>query len=255
MALSSFAGGRLWGARQGTGRPWVLALPGWGRDHNDFASALAGLDAVALDLPGFGAVPEPPAPWSTAEYAEVVVAVLDDLCERAVVVGHSFGGRVAVRLASDPRVAALVLTGAPLAPPPGRALPRPPLAYRAGRMLHRAGLVGSDRMERLRQKYGSDDYRCAGEVMRGVLVKAVKETSEGAYMPALRAFVEAGGALELVWGEHDRVASLAGVTAGLQGLAGGAVRTTVVQGAGHLLSPQLAQALRDAVLRQRVPTA
>ena len=255
MALSSFAGGRLWGARQGTGRPWVLALPGWGRDHNDFASALAGLDAVALDLPGFGAVPEPPAPWSTAEYAEAVVAVLDDLCERAVVVGHSFGGRVAVRLASDRRVAALVLTGAPLAPPPGRALPRPPLAYRAGRMLHRAGLVGSDRMERLRQKYGSDDYRCAGEVMRGVLVKAVKETSEGAYIPALRAFVEAGGALELVWGEHDRVASLAGVTAGLQGLAGGAVRTTVVQGAGHLLSSQLAQALRDAVLRQWVPTA
>jgi hypothetical protein len=108
-------------------------------------------------------------------------------------------------------------------------------------------------MGRLRQKYGSDDYRAASEVMRGVLVKAVKETSEGAYLPALRGFVEAGGTLELVWGEHDRVASLSGVTSGLQGLAG-AVRATVVPGAGHLLSPPLAAAVRDAIWRQRVPT-
>ena len=127
MALSTFARGRLWGARHGTGEPWVLALHGWARDHHDFDPVLAGLDAVALDLPGHGVAPGPPAPWSTAEYAQWVAPVLDDLRSGpVVVVGHSFGARVAVRLAEEMgdfggtgRVSAMVLVGAPLAPPPG----------------------------------------------------------------------------------------------------------------------------------------
>lgn len=253
MVLSSFAGGRLWGAREGSRRPRVLALAGWERDHTDFAPVLAGLDAAALDLPGFGAVPEPPEPWSTAQYAQLVACALSEFAGQVTVLGHSFGARVAVHLARDPRVTALVLTGAPLALPPGQRSRRPALGYRAARSLSRVGLVGAKRMERLRDKYGSQDYRRASPVMRGVLVKAVDETARSAYMPALRSFVAAGGSLELVWGEDDDVASLAGVTAGLAGLPTGSVRVTVVPGAGHLLGPGLAEALRAAVLRQGAP--
>ena len=79
MALSTFASGRLWGARYGTARPWVLALHGWGRDHHDFDDVLSGFDAVALDLPGHGVAPEPPEAWSTRQYAEWVAPVLHDL--------------------------------------------------------------------------------------------------------------------------------------------------------------------------------
>jgi pimeloyl-ACP methyl ester carboxylesterase len=250
MALSSFAGGRLWGAREGAGRPRVLALPGWGRDHTDFAPVLAGLDAVALDLPGFGAAPDPPDAWSTAEYAELVGAALSDFAARVTVVGHSFGARVAVHLAADPRVTALVLTGAPLAPPPGQRGVRPSPVFRTARALSRLGIVGAERMERLRSKYGSEDYRRATPVMRGVLVKSVEETATSAYIPALRAFARDGGSLELVWGTEDRVASLAGVSGALAGLPDGAVRVTTVRGAGHLLSPALVEALRATLLRQ-----
>jgi pimeloyl-ACP methyl ester carboxylesterase len=259
MALSTFARGRLWGARYGTDGPWVLALHGWGRDHHDFDPVLAGLDAVALDLPGHGVAPEPPGPWSTSEYAQWVAPALDELDAGPVVlVGHSFGARVAVRLAGEGthpgalRVAALVLVGAPLALPPGGAVRRAPLGYRAGRALHRAGLVPGDRMERLRQKYGSEDYRQASQIMRGVLVKAVAETARAAYMPSVRSWAGGGRALELVWGEHDTVTSLAGCKAALEGLPATApVRITVVPGAGHLMTAPVAAEVRAALMRHQ----
>ena len=264
MALSTFASGRLWGARYGTGRPWVLALHGWARDHHDFDPVLSGLDAVALDLPGHGVAPEPPAAWSSTEYAQWVAPVLEELgAGPLVVVGHSFGARVAVRLTGQApacpgagRIAALVLVGAPMAPPPGQAARRPPLAYRAGGALRRAGLLPEARMEQLRQKYGSEDYRRASRTMRGVLVKAVAETAASAYVPSVRSWAAAGRALELVWGEQDTVTSRAGLEAALGGLPPSApVRTTVVPAAGHLMTPPVAAEVRAAVVRhQPAPT-
>jgi pimeloyl-ACP methyl ester carboxylesterase len=265
MALSTFARGRLWGSRYGTGEPWVLALHGWARDHHDFDPVLAGLDAVALDLPGHGVAPEPPEPWSTAEYAQWVAPVLDDLgAGPIVVVGHSFGARVALRLAEEMgayagtgRVSAMVLVGAPLAPLPGSGPGRPPLVFRAGRALHGAGLVPKARMERLRQKYGSEDYRRASVMMRGVLVKAVSETAQAAYIPAVRSWASAGRALELIWGEHDTVTSLAGCQAALEVApamvpdALASVRITVVPGAGHLMTPPVAAEVRAALVRHQ----
>ena len=263
MALSTFARGRLWGSRYGTGEPWLLALHGWARDHHDFDPVLAGLDAVALDLPGHGVAPEPPEPWSTAEYAQWVAPVLDDLRPGpVVVVGHSFGARVAVRLVGEigayggtGRVGALVLVGAPLAPPPGSGPGRPPLAYRAGRALHRAGLVPEAQMERLRRKYGSEDYRRASQTMRGVLVKSVSETARAAYMPAVRSWASAGRSLELIWGEHDTVTSRAGCQSALEVPPAivpettASVRITVVPGAGHLMTPPVAAEVRAALVR------
>jgi len=258
MALSTFAGGRLWGARYGTGGPSVLALHGWRRDHHDFDQVLDGLDAVALDLPGYGVAPEPPGPWSTLEYAEWVAPVLDELgLDPIVLVGHSFGARVAVQLAKaaegatgrQGRIGALVLTGAPLAPPPGKFVARTSYAYRAARALSRAGLVSQERMEQLRRDHGSSDYRNASPTMRGVLVKAVNETASAAYMPPLREWARAGKPVELVWGEDDKEAPLAGVWAGLEGVA--SVRITVVPGAAHLIGPQLASEVRAAILRHR----
>ncbi len=258
MALSTFANGRLWGARYGAARPWVLALHGWGRDHHDFDAVLAGLDAVALDLPGHGVAPEPPEPWSTHQYAEWVAPVLQDLDGGPwVVVGHSFGARVAVHLAASlgappaPAigVGALVLTGAPLAPVPGRRRPRPSLAYRTGRALGRMGLVSDERMEQLRRRHGSEEYRRASPVMRGVLVKAVGETANAEYVPPLRQWAADGGAVELVWWERDPEASLDGVLTGLDGLT--SPRATVVPGSGHLMNGELVGAVRAALLRHQ----
>lgn len=260
MALSTFASGRLWGARYGTARPWVLALHGWARDHHDFDEVLAGFDAVALDLPGHGVAPEPSEPWSTSQYADWVAPVLQDPGGGPwVVLGHSFGARVAVHMAASMGpsdgangIKALVLTGAPLAPAPGKRRARPSLSYRAGRALHRAGIVSDDRMERLRRSHGSDEYKRASPIMRGVLVKAVGETADAAYIPPLRQWAADGGALELVWWERDPEASLAGVLKGLNGLT--PRQPTVVPGSGHLMSRELVGEIRAALRRHQPAT-
>jgi len=242
--LSSFMGGRVFGAAFGDGRPWVLALPGWARTHRDFVAVLDGLDAIALDLPGFGATPEPPEAWSTAQYAEYLVPVLDEMAPGAVVLGHSFGGRVAVHLGAghSDQVGALVLTGVPLVRNPVAGSRRSPFAFRLGRALHNLGLVGDARMEALRRQYGSSDYRAAAGVMRDVLVKAVNET----YEAPLAAFP---GPCELVWGTDDDQAPVAVAEAALELMR--CPTLTLCPGAGHFVPLKAPEVLRTALERHR----
>ena len=94
------------------------------RQRKDFDGVLDGLDAIALDLPGFGgASPEPAAAMDAAGYADAVAPALDACAPGVVVLGHSFGGRVAVNLAAThpDRVGALVLTGVPRLVAPAQA--------------------------------------------------------------------------------------------------------------------------------------
>jgi pimeloyl-ACP methyl ester carboxylesterase len=202
--LKTFAGGHLFGVTHGDGLPWILALPGWERDHRDFDVVCRGLDAVVLDLPGFGATPPPPEPWTTAQYAEHVAPVLDDMAARVVVLGHSFGGRVATHLAAghSGRVTAQVLTGVPLIRSASAGARSSSLSLRLAKTLRRTGIVGEARVERLRQKYGSADYQRATGVMRGVLVRSVNES----YEVPLAAFP---GPIELIWGAEDDQAPVA----------------------------------------------
>jgi pimeloyl-ACP methyl ester carboxylesterase len=245
--LRSFADGRLMGERTGTLAPTVLALHGWARSHRDFIGVLSPggaepLDAIALDLPGFGASPPPPEPWGSRQYADLVSRVLSEMATPVVVLGHSFGGRVAVELAAErpDDVAGLVLTGVPLLRPPGAGR-RTPMAFRAGRVLHRIGLVSNVKMEGLRQRYGSTDYRSAEGVMRQVLVRVVNENYEAA-LRAIRCPVD------LVWGDDDDVAGVDVAHAAAERLSD--ARVIEVPAAGHLTPLSAPIALREAVVQR-----
>jgi pimeloyl-ACP methyl ester carboxylesterase len=238
--LRAFASGRLFGERFGGGPPRVLALHGWGRDHHDFGRTLDGLDAIALDLPGFGASPAPPEAWGAAEYGEALLPVLDEFEVPAVVLGHSFGGRVAVCLAAGrpERIGGLVLTGAPLIR--RASLRKPAIGFRAKRFLHRMGLLSDARMESARHRYGSADYRAASGVMREVLVKAVGESYEK-LLPKIVCPVE------LVWGADDAEVPLALAKAAAELLP--RVKLTICPGVGHFIPSTAPDALRAAILR------
>ena len=240
--LKAFAGGRFFGATHGVGPATVLGLPGWARTHQDFGATFDGLDAIAVDLPGFGASPQPPEAWGAAGYAQAVAPVLEEMAQPTVVVGHSFGGRVAVQLAvlRPERVAALVLTGAPVLRRPGAAPPKPALAYRVGRALHRRRLVGDGVMDRLRGRFGSADYRAAEGVMRQVLVRVVNETYEE-QLAAIRC------PTELLWGDDDAEVPLEVAEAACRLLAD--ANLTVVAGGGHLVPLTAPDQLRAAVER------
>jgi pimeloyl-ACP methyl ester carboxylesterase len=248
--LRTFAGGRLFGTESGEGGPVVLALHGWARTHRDFDAVLRPVEgpelaSVAVDLPGFGATPPPTEPWGSAEYAACVEPVLEEMARPVVVLGHSFGGRVAVHLAASrpDAVRALVLTGVPLlrlAPPR-----RPPLAYRAVRAAHRAGLVGEERMERARRRHGSADYAAASGVMRQVHSRVVAEGYEE-QLEALSCPVT------LVWGDDDATVPIAVAEAALERLRGGkcaSAELVVLPHAGHLVPISAPGALRDSLSR------
>jgi pimeloyl-ACP methyl ester carboxylesterase len=237
VPLRAFAQGRLFGEQIGDGSPAALGLHGWGRDRTDLGTALSGMDAVLVDLPGFGASPAPPEAWGAQGYAEGMLPLLEEFAGPVVVLGHSFGGRVAVCLAAahPERVRALVLTGVPLLRPSGAR--RPAMKYRAIRSLHRAGLVSLARLERARFRYGSRDYRAASGVMRHVLVRAVNESYERE-LDVIRCPVE------LVWGQDDSEAPLAVAKRAAEMIP--TARLTILPGKDHFT------ALRDPALRKAV---
>ena len=221
----------------------VIALHGWGRSGADFSTILAGHDGLAIHLPGFGPAPAPPQAWSSADYADVIAQALEGMGP-VVVVGHSFGGRIAVRLAAayPQLVSHLVLTGVPLTRVQAASAPKP--AFRVIRALRRARLVPESVMESARQKYGSLDYGQASGVMREILVGVIAED----YLDDATTVT---CPVTMVWGELDKPAPLAAAQRALDFFPDATLR--VVSGAGHLLEGTLegevasavAEALRD----------
>jgi pimeloyl-ACP methyl ester carboxylesterase len=243
--LTSVLGGSVLAERHGREPAQVLALHGWARCRVDFEPVLAGFDGLALDLHGFGTTPPPPRAWSTCDYADALVPLLDEL-DRPVLLGHSFGARVAVHLASahPGKISGLLLTGAPLMPLDASGVRLAP-AYRLVRGLHRAGLLSDVRMESARRRHGSPDYRAAEGVMREVLVKSVIETQQRGYDSALMKVGTARVPTRLVFGELDTAAPPA--VARAIAAATGAPAPILLPRSGHLLDATLIDALREAL--------
>lgn len=236
MALTALLGGALFAERTGHDEPRVLALHGWGRTRADWLPVLDRTAAYAVDLPGFGASPPPPAAWGSRDYAELLAPLLGS--GGWTVAGHSFGGRVAVQLAAGwpDRVERVVLTGVPLLR--RAAAGKAPLGFRLARHAHRLGLLSDQAMERRRQQHGSADYRAAQGVLRGTLVRLVNEDYRD-LLPRIAAPVD------LVWGAQDTAAPLS-VAQEAAGLLPSAT-LTVSPTSGHLLDDPLRALLRECL--------
>lgn len=234
MALTALLDGAVMAERTGN-RPRVLALHGWARTRADLLPVVEGVDALVPDLPGFGASPPPPTGWGSRQYAELLAPVLAE--GGWTVLGHSFGGRVAVQLAAGwpDLVQGVVLTGVPLlrrTASGGKA----PLGFRLAKRLNRLGVVSDARMEEQRRRHGSADYRNASGVMRDCLVRLVNED----YRDLLSGI---GAPVEMVWGASDTAAPLA-MAREAQGLLPRG-ELTVSESSGHLLDAALVGLLRE----------
>jgi pimeloyl-ACP methyl ester carboxylesterase len=214
--------------------PAVVLLHGWAASCQSLegvSAALAGsFRVIRIDLPGFGWSQAPPAVWGTAEYAGQVLAILESLgIGRAAVLGHSFGGRVAIVLAATQpsRVARLTLVAS------AGIRPRRTLRVRArlatSRLLRGlAAVPGLTRVvEPLRaawsERVGSRDYRAAGR-LRPILVKVVNED--------LRPLLPRIATPTLIlWGDRDEEVGRAVVEIQAAEIPGARLR--VFSGAGH----------------------
>lgn len=169
----------------------VLFLHGWGSEFSvfrPFLDSLAGrYRAVALDMPGFGESEEPPSAWDVDGYADFVLQFLERKeIRRAIVIGHSFGGRVAIKLAARAggrdaglEIPKMILVDA-AGIRPKRSLPAQArqLVYKAVQNVLSAAPVKRlfpGAPERWRRARASADYCNATPLMRDVLVKTVNE--------------------------------------------------------------------------------
>lgn len=210
----------------------LLVLHGWGASIEAVYPIVAGLASVArvhaIDLPGFGESEPPPQPWGVEEYQAFVAAYMDAAgIARASIVGHSNGGRIAIRMAAtEPaRVAKLVLVDA--------AGIRPKRTFRWYRRVGMAkvgkyaarylGAPGERLREMLVGRAASADYAAAGE-LRPTLVKLVNADLRP-YMPDIAA------STLLVWGAEDEDTPVA-MAREMESLIPDA-GLVVLEGAGH----------------------
>jgi len=85
--------------------PALIFLHGWRSESSVWFSSLENFDAensiYCLDLPGFGKSELPREPYGVENYSDIVSGFITKLgLEKVVIIGHSFGGRVTIKLAS-----------------------------------------------------------------------------------------------------------------------------------------------------------
>ena len=244
--LRAYANGLLFGENYGVGRPVVIWLHGWGRSSVDFRAAATiladqGIPSLSFDLPGFGASPLPRDVGGAQAYATTVVSALAECGSGPfVLVGHSFGGRVAAALAAEhpELVSAVVFTGVPLVRRTSRR--RAPLGYRVVRWLGAKHLISAQRLEAAKKKYGSADYRAASGVLRDILVTVVNESYESEL-----AVISAP--VTMVWGADDRDVPVS-VAERAATLLQRRPETIIVENCGHLVPTSAPAALAAAVV-------
>jgi len=169
----------------GKGLPTVLLLHGWKQSHvalSPLGDILGDTMSVhLLDLPGFGQSPNPPKPWGTEDYAEEVVRYIrENKLSNVILLGHSLGGRISVRIAAKypELVSGLILIAAHGIPPQrdfSQQLKIKLLGFFRNILKKSDSFFGTTLFKDFFvPRFGSRDYLASGE-LRETLVKVVNE--------------------------------------------------------------------------------
>ncbi len=165
----------------------ILFLHGWGANIKLFDGLMETVSkkycAAALDLPGFGESEEPSTPWSVDDYVSFVIKFTQETgLSPVALVGHSFGGRLMIKLLAGglmPSVKkAVFMDAAGIKPKKSLKQKVSLIAYKTGRRIMSIPPMKTlfpDAVENMRKKRGSADYNSATPVMRQTLVKVVNE--------------------------------------------------------------------------------
>lgn len=164
----------------------VLLLHGWGSSSEAF-SYLGGRIArqyrvTALDFPGFGKSDFPPAPWTVEDYAALTLAFMQAIgLQNPIMLGHSFGGRVIIKLCGTDRVhpeKIILVDAAGIRHKPTAAVRLRTRCFKIAKWaLTRRPWAKACKpvLEKVRGYFGSSDYNSAPPVLRQTLVQVVNE--------------------------------------------------------------------------------
>ncbi len=179
----------------------IVLLHGWGQNiemmrpiGDNFQDRFR---ITILDFPGFGESEEPKEAWTIEDYELMLEEFLKKVnVKKPIVIGHSFGGRVAIRYSARNPISKLVLFGSPCI----RIQEELSLGVKILKKLKTLpGLNGIG--EYMKKFIGSRDYKAASPIMRQTLVNVVNED--------LSKFArEIEEPTLLIWGTNDTEAPL-----------------------------------------------
>ena len=159
---------------------YVVFLHGWGASKETFLwtkKYFENFNLVYVDFSGFGESVEPEKPLSVFDYAQELKALLDKFkIDSLILVGHSFGGRVAVKFSflyqNDYLNFKLCLVDS------AGLKPRRNLMYYFKILKFKLIKKIAKRFknyEKIMSKYGSSDYKCLSPVMKETFKKVINE--------------------------------------------------------------------------------
>ena len=179
----------------------IVLLHGWGQNiemmrpiGDNFQDRFR---ITILDFPGFGESEEPKEAWTIEDYELMLEEFLKKVnVKKPIIIGHSFGGRVAIRYSARNPISKLVLFGSPCI----RIQEELSLGVKMLKKLKTLpGLNGLG--EYMKKFIGSRDYKAASPIMRQTLVNVVNED--------LSKFArEIEEPTLLIWGTNDTEAPL-----------------------------------------------
>lgn len=190
---------------EGTGKP-VILLHGWGQNIEMmdfiFNHLKDNLRVLSYDFAGHGRSEEPLEPWGVKEYTDNLSKLIKEFnMDNPILIGHSFGCRVAITYASSNKVNKMILTGA-AGIKPKRGLDYKLRVSTFKTLKKVVNLTGSTKLkESLSNKFGSSDYKNTTGVMRESFVKIVNDDVSDILSDVTCPTL-------LVWGELDEAVDL-----------------------------------------------
>ncbi|HHX12914.1 MAG TPA: alpha/beta hydrolase [Clostridiales bacterium] len=187
----------------------VVILQGWGTSMDMYDAVANSINSryrvIQLDFPGFGNSDEPREAWDVDDYGDFVLKFIDELdIKEASFIGHSYGGRVIIKLASRDKKPVIIekivlIDSAGILPKKSLKQKTKIRIYKIGKKLANTRILQMlfpEAIDNWKSKQGSADYRNASPIMRQCLVKAVNEDLTD-YLK--RIMVDT----LLVWGDQD----------------------------------------------------
>lgn len=187
----------------GNGSP-VLLLHGWGSNISSFRPLIEFLQqrykVIALDFPGFGQSDLPKITWDINSYTTFLTEFLNQTSlKKTNIIAHSFGGRIAIKLAVEhpEMINKLILVNS------AGIIPRRTKKYYLKVLLAKTGKLaakilghsGNKIKSRIYKYTGSKDFQKAGP-MRNTMLKVINEDMQ----PLLK---KIAAPTLLIWGEND----------------------------------------------------
>lgn len=231
----------------GSGDETVVMLHGWASSIELFrpsAEAISGkYRVVAPDMPGAGETAEPPAVWTVDDYTDFIVEFINSLgLKKIILLGHSFGGRVIIKLANrtglDFEITKIVLVDAAGIKPVktgSRA------AFESAGKLAKK-FMPKKAVEKVQWMFGSEDYVNASPLMKQILINVVNEDLTD-LLPGIHQ------STLLIWGDLDTATPISDAKKMEELIPDAGL--AVIQGTGHfsfIQNPQLYIAILGSFL-------